>query len=185
MENEIIVASGLPRAGTSLLMQIIGSLGFEMVTDEKRQADDHNPRGYYEYSPVKALCRDNSFLPECRGKAIKIVAPLLSCLDPELAYRIIFIERDLEEIMASQYRMLNKVRDAHYEAIMKVFENDLIRFRQHLGQLPYCHVLYVQHRGLILNPRNTVMQIGEFLGIPDPPEQTLNCVDSGLYRNRS
>jgi hypothetical protein len=184
MENEILIASGLPRSGTSLLMQIFGSLGFELVIDEGRQADDHNPKGYYEYGPVKALCRDNSFLSDCRGKAIKIVAPLLSCLDAELAYRIVFIERDMQEIMASQYRMLNKTKDAQYDAIMKVFERDLGSIRQKLRQMPRCEVIYVQHRELIRQAGETIRQISSFLGIPDPPEAALNCVDESLYRNR-
>src|SRR5947209_5003034 len=109
MAPEIIVVSGLPRSGTSLMMQMLANGGVEVVTDGVRAADADNPRGYYEFEPVKAIRRDASWLPATRGKAFKMVSQLLYHLPPGEAYRILFMERDLEETLLSQEKMLARL----------------------------------------------------------------------------
>src|SRR5215510_7392515 len=102
MGAEIIIVSGLPRSGTSLMMQMLDNGGLEVVTDHIRTADTDNPKGYYEFERVKKIKRDRSWLPETRGKAFKMVSQLLYDLPPTETYRILFMERDLEETLASQ-----------------------------------------------------------------------------------
>src|SRR5579864_8247467 len=106
MDAEIIIVSGLPRSGTSLMMQMLDNGGVEVVTDNVRTADTDNPRGYYEFEQVKTIKRDTSWLPATRGRAFKMVSQLLYDLPPSEAYRIIFMERDLEETLLSQEKML-------------------------------------------------------------------------------
>src|SRR5437763_1790519 len=98
MESAIIIVSGLPRSGTSLMMQMLDNGGVEVVTDNIRTADTDNPRGYYELEKVKKIKEDVSWLPGARGKAFKMVSQLLYDLPPTERYRIIFMERDLDEM---------------------------------------------------------------------------------------
>src|ERR1700676_4693559 len=109
MDQGIVIVSGLPRSGTSLMMQMLENGGVAVVTDGIRSADTDNPRGYYEFEPVKTIRRDASWLPAMRGKALKIVSPLLYDLPPSETYRIVFMERDLEETLLSQERMLTRL----------------------------------------------------------------------------
>src|SRR5436190_8775031 len=109
MTAEIIVVSGLPRSGTSLMMQLLDAGGVEVVTDNLRSADADNPRGYYEFEKVKQVKRDASWLPGVRGKAVKMVSQLLLDLPPTERYRVVFMERDFEEMLDSQERMLRRL----------------------------------------------------------------------------
>ena len=109
MENEIIIVSGLPRSGTSLMMQMLDNGGIEVVTDNVRTADTDNPRGYYEFEQVKKIKEDVSWLPGTRGKAFKMVSQLLYELPASEKYRVIFMERDLDEMIRSQEKMLARL----------------------------------------------------------------------------
>ena len=104
--NRLIVVTGLPRSGTSMLMQMLAAGGVGVLSDGLRAADEDNPRGYLEFEPVKNLLKDSKWLFEARGKAVKIVAPLLAALPPGLPCRVILCERDLDEVLDSQERML-------------------------------------------------------------------------------
>src|SRR5438132_2761602 len=109
MNSEIIIVSGLPRSGTSLLMQMLDNGGVEVVTDNLRAADTDNPKGYYEFEQVKKIKQDASWLPATRGKAFKMVSQLLYDLPPTETYRIIFMERDPDEMLLSQEKMLARL----------------------------------------------------------------------------
>src|SRR5439155_309570 len=101
MSSEIIIVSGLPRSGTSLMMQMLENGGVEVVTDNIRAADTDNPRGYYEFEPVKKIKQDISWLPGTRGKVFKMVSQLLYHLPSGEQYRVVFMERDLDEMLVS------------------------------------------------------------------------------------
>src|SRR5215469_786300 len=109
MSSEIIIVSGLPRSGTSLMMQMLENGGVEVVKDEVRTADTDNPRGYYEFERVKKIKQDTSWLPGTRGKAFKMVSQLLYDLPPSERYRVLFMERDLDEMLLSQEKMLTRL----------------------------------------------------------------------------
>src|SRR5215510_8114285 len=108
MDSDIIVVSGLPRSGTSLMMQMLDSGGVEVVTDNIRAADTDNPRGYHEFEKVKRIKHDASWLPGTRGKVFKMISQLLYDLPPGENYRIIFMDRDLDEVLRSQEKMLER-----------------------------------------------------------------------------
>ena len=109
MENEIVIVSGLPRSGTSLMMQMLDRGGLAVVTDHVRSPDTDNPRGYYELEQVKRIKEDVSWLPATRGKAFKMVSQLLYELPANESYRVIFMERDLDEMILSQEKMLARL----------------------------------------------------------------------------
>src|SRR5580692_4579151 len=99
MHSDIIIVSGLPRSGTSVMMQMLDHGGVEVVTDHVRTADTDNPKGYYELEKVKKVKADATWLPATRGKAFKMVSQLLYDLPPGEKYCILFMERNLEEVL--------------------------------------------------------------------------------------
>ena len=109
LTSEIIIVSGLPRSGTSLMMQMLHQGGIPVVTDEIRTADTDNPRGYYEFERVKKTKEDSSWLPDARGKVVKMVSSLLYDLPATEAYRIVFMRRDIDEMLESQEKMLARL----------------------------------------------------------------------------
>ena len=109
MDSTIIIVSGLPRSGTSLMMQMLQNGGVGVLTDNIRAADDDNPRGYYELDRVKTISHDASWLPDAHGKAFKAVSLLLYDLPASERYRIILMDRDLDEVLHSQETMLKRL----------------------------------------------------------------------------
>ena len=102
----ITVVSGLPRSGTSLMMQLLSAAGRAALTDGKRDDDEDNPLGYFELEQARELAKDASWIPQARGKVVKIVAQLLPFLPPGQHYNVVFMERNMAEVIASQNAML-------------------------------------------------------------------------------
>jgi hypothetical protein len=186
MDSAIIIVSGLPRSGTSLMMQMLDYGGVEVVTDHIRTADTDNPRGYYELEKVKKIKHDASWLPSARGKAIKMVSQLLYDLPPEEQYRIIFMERDLEEVLASQEKMLRRLGRpaAPHEQIKRSFTIHLDRLHQWLqGQLHF-EMLRVRYADVVQRPAAEAARVNQFLDGVGNVDRMVQAVDPSLYRNR-
>jgi len=185
----IVLVTGLPRSGTSLMMQLLAAAGFPILKDDIRAADTHNPRGYFEYTPVKRLHLDNSWLPTAAGKAVKVVSPLLGFLPTNLAYRAILVERSLTEVVDSQAEMLRCSRKELTlppgrlkQALKEQQEVALARFSQN----PQASLLRVCFRDVFDRPEKVMTEIFKFVGYPMPRlESLVDVVDSRLYRNRS
>jgi Sulfotransferase domain len=186
MDAEIIIVSGLPRSGTSLMMQMLASGGLETVTDNIRAADTDNPRGYYELEKVKKIKDDASWLPGTRGKAFKMVSQLLFDLPPSERYRIIFMERDLDEMLVSQEVMLQRRNHepAPRDEIKRAFMKHLERLRDWLVEQPNMDVLYVRYADLIDRPEEQAGRVSEFLRGKADAKAMAAAVDPALYRNR-
>jgi hypothetical protein len=186
MGPEIIIVSGLPRSGTSLMMQMLDNGGVAVVTDHVRTADTDNPKGYYEFEPVKRIKRDTSWLPATRGKAFKMVSQLLYDLLPGEAYRILFMERDLDEVLLSQEKMLRRLgREAAPRADMKrAYELHLARLHDWLPRQANMAVLRVRYNDLVERPRAEAERVRDFLGGKPDVDAMVNTVDPALYRNR-
>jgi hypothetical protein len=184
--SQIIVVSGLPRSGTSLMMQMLESGGIEVVTDEVRSADEDNPRGYYELEKVKSVRADASWLPGVRGQAMKMVSQLLYDLPPSERYRVIFMERDLEEVLTSQEKMLQRLgRPAAPRAEMtRSYQLHLERLHQWLAQQPNIELLRVSYNDLIEQPERQANRVCAFLGGKANAAGMARTVDRSLYRNR-
>jgi predicted AlkP superfamily phosphohydrolase/phosphomutase/tetratricopeptide (TPR) repeat protein len=168
--EEVVVISGLPRSGTSMLMQMVTAGGVPALTDGQREADEDNPRGYFEYEPVKQLLRSHDWFPEARNKAVKIVAPLLVGLPPGVPCRVIFIDRNLEEILASQREMLRRhgkagEDDPARHARLKVhYGQTVLRVKKFLEQRGRTHVLRLHRDAILADPRTAAESINRFLG---------------------
>jgi hypothetical protein len=187
MTAEIIVVSGLPRSGTSLMMQMLDAGGVEVVTDHVRTADADNPRGYYEYEKVKQVKRDATWLPEVRGKAVKMVSQLLLDLPPTERYRVVFMERDFAEMLDSQERMLKRLgrEAAPREKIIPAFTAHLERVHDWLQKQAHIATLRVRYKALVERPQSEAARVNEFLGGRLDVVRAASAVDPSLYRNRT
>jgi hypothetical protein len=192
MAWEIIIVSGLPRSGTSLMMQMLEHGGITVVADHLRAADVDNPRGYYEFERVKKIKQDASWLPESRGKAVKMVSQLLYDLPAGERYRIIFMQRDLDEVLLSQEKMLQRLgRSAAPRGPMKeAFQVHLEKLQAWLRQQSNMAVLDVSYNDLLQQPQAEARRVGDFLGSglaggPPDVEKMAQAVDRSLYRNRA
>ena len=190
MNEEIIVVSGLPRSGTSLLMQMLAAGGVPVLSDGARRADEDNPRGYHEFERVKALPRgDTAWLPEARGKAVKVITALLPWLPPTERYRVLLVERAIPELLASQRAMLARrgepLPDAAGEAALAAhFAAHLAETRAWLAAQPHMATLAVAHRDLLRDPAPPVATLNAFLGGHLDEAAMRAVVDPRLYRNR-
>ena len=187
-DKPIIIVSGLPRSGTSMMMKMLAEGGLQVVTDEVRRADNDNPNGYFEFETVKNLPDGNfAWLQEAGGKVVKVISSLLEYLPSEHSYKVLFMERDLREILASQKKMLlhrnepSKLDDAEME----------LQFRKHLAAIKAWlvrqvnfEVLYVNFNWLIADPKTICDQISDFIDTPLNTERMLSVPSEKLYRNR-
>jgi hypothetical protein len=186
----IITVTGLPRSGTSMLMKMLEAGGIEIVSDGMRTADNDNPKGYYELEKVKQLDKgsDKSWLKEFRGQAIKIVTYFLNQLPDSNLYKVIFIERNLDEVMASQNKMLvnrkKPVDSVDEKKMIQNFEGHLWKVKNVVLNKPWFEVLYINHREMLTNPREQAQKINRFLGGRLNEEKMSCVVDPKLYRNR-
>jgi Sulfotransferase domain len=186
--NFVTIVSGLPRSGTSLMMQMLQAGGMHLLTDGLRAPDNHNPRGYFEHESVKQGRNDLSWLNEARGKAVKVIHLLLPHLPTDRDYRVIFMLRDLQEVIVSQRVMLTQqgrpaatLTDA---ALAGVFEKQLATARQWLAGKPNFRVLYVNYRDVIGRPSEVAGEINQFLTGNLRVADMAAAVEPALYRQR-
>jgi hypothetical protein len=183
----IIIVSGLPRSGTSLMMQMLKAGGLEILSDGNREADPDNPKGYLEYQPVKSLRRDNSWLKIAAGKAVKVISVLLPYLLPDLSYKIILMKRPMAEIIASQQKMLARLgkrgSPASLETLTDLFARQSVQTEQWLQAQRHVALLTVQYRDAVLKPEDTALAVSRFLDIPLDIPAMCRVVDPNLYRN--
>ena len=184
----VTIVSGLPRSGTSLVMQMLAAGGMPVLTDGQRAADLHNPRGYFELEAVKHARTDLSWLASASGKAVKVIHLLLPHLPVDREYRVIFMQRDIVEVIASQRAMLQQqgrpAANLPDSKLAELFGNQLSQVRQWLAQNPNFRVLYLQHREVIEMPVTAAQQIARFLDSGLHPAPMAAAVQPGLYRQR-
>lgn len=188
----IVVVSGLPRSGTSMAMKMLHAGGLEVVTDGLRQADESNPKGYFELEAVKELDKEGSttWLHDARGKAVKIISFLLTFLPEEHDYRVVFMQRDLHEVLASQNKMLVQRAERpgtpeEDERMRRHYEKHLAKVHRFLASRRCFTVLPVNYRRALEHPRDEAGRINEFLGGGLDIDKMAAVGDPALYRNRS
>lgn len=188
-EKELVVVSGLPRSGTSMMMKMLEAGGIPPLQDNIRTADEDNPKGYYEFERVKKLPDDTAWMPEAVGKAVKIIALLLTKLPLKgYRYKVLFMRRDIEEIMKSQKQMLIR----RGESPDKISDEEMITtYNRHLSEVlgfleanSCFSVFFVNYNDLMRDPEDWVPRIAAFLGKEMDLEAMRAVVDPNLYRNR-
>jgi tetratricopeptide (TPR) repeat protein len=193
IENNILgnitVVSGLPRSGTSMMMQMLQAGGLEPLTDDVRKGDVNNPKGYLEYEKVKKLHLDNSWLKEADNKVVKIVSPLLMSLPPQFNYKVVFMLRGMEEIIYSQQKMLGKstesLKNAYPVSIVSAFTKQLEKADIWMKSQPNLRYIYVRYSDVLKNPREQAEIINSFFENELDEDKMVSAIDSSLYRNKS
>lgn len=184
----LTIVTGLPRSGTSMLMQMLAAGGMTPCSDGLRTADESNPQGYWEHDRVKRLATDAAWLLDVEGDAIKIVAPLLRFLPAPLACRVIWIDRDLDEVLASQQKMIAlagaRGADLPADRLKQAVTQQLEGARAWLAARPATPVLTLAHRQVIDDPAAAAEQIERFLGLGLDSTAMAAAVSPELYRNR-
>jgi len=213
VRKPVVVVSGLPRSGTSLMMSMLAAAGLPVVTDERRAPDEDNPRGYFEIDRVKQLPTDAQWLWQEGGRAIKIIYRLLPWVPATLPCRIVFMERDLDEVIRSQQAMLRRqgapeLSEAGRQQLVRSYERELAQVRARLAATPAWKTLFVPHAALVAEPSDgpeaATMSLAPPVAALVPAERLLWCravaehvgapssavarmeavVDGRLYRNR-
>jgi hypothetical protein len=184
----ITIVSGLPRSGTSLMMQMLAAGGMPILSDGERQADVDNPRGYLEWERIKQLPKDPACIAEAEGKAVKAISQLLLSLPSGHDYRIIFMHRPLPEVMASQDEMLRRRGTSDLSV-----DNSLVAqaFTHHLCQVdvwfkskPNVAVSRVPYHDVLCKPKEAAESVANFLEVPLDVDAMAQQVDEALYRQR-
>ncbi|WP_081990222.1 alkaline phosphatase family protein [Psychroserpens sp. Hel_I_66] len=183
-DNQIVIVSGLPRSGTSLMMQMLQKGGLDILTDSNRKADVSNPKGYLEYDPVMALHKDNSWLDKAQNKSLKVVAPLLKFLDPKYRYKVIFMTRDLNEVVKSQQKMIGRDTENLPIKLFQAYEKHLKQVEVWKKKEPGVELIYIDYKDAINNTQNTVKKIKSFVGKDLDENAMESSVDKSLYRNK-
>jgi hypothetical protein len=186
----LIVVSGLPRSGTSMMMKMLEAGGVPIWSDQERGADIDNPKGYFELERIKDLEKetDKSYLREGRGKAVKAISFLIKELPDDNDYRVIFMRRDLDEVIASQEKMIARLdqgdTSADPEALKEAYRNDIVRTRLLCKKRPNFELIEVSYRSAIEDPATTSCAVNAFLGGHLDEAAMREAVDASLYRNR-
>ncbi|HLW88670.1 MAG TPA: sulfotransferase domain-containing protein [Terriglobales bacterium] len=182
----ITIVTGLPRTGTSLMMQMLAAGGMVLLTDLERKPDADNPRGYCEWEPAKLLPKQPERIDEAEGKAVKIISQLLLSLPEGRNYRIIFMQRSLAEVLASQDEMLRRRGSSDvvdHDAMAAAFEAHLQQVNSWLRRkdIPVCPLRY---RNVLQDPPRSAQTVTDFLSLDLNVEAMAQQVDLSLYRNR-
>jgi len=184
----ITIVSGLPRSGTSLMMQMLAAGGLAILSDGERKADTDNPRGYLEWERIKQLPKEPSLIAEAEGKVVKIITQLLLSLPDCHEYRVVLMQRPLPEVLKSQDEMLRRrgtfEANADNSTIEEAFQRHLIEVNRWLNGKPNVQVLRVHYHRALREPKATAEAVSEFLKVTLDTEAMTREVDSNLYRNR-
>jgi len=188
-KQKIIIVSGLPRSGTSMMMKMLGEGGLPIFTDEERQADEDNPNGYFELEASKKLKGgDVRWIYETQGKVVKVISYLLEFLPDEFDYDVVFMEREIQEILASQKKMLQRRNEANAisdEDMESQFHEHLKALKYWIARKPNMRVLYVKYSEMVDSADKLCPFLAEFLERPLNVEAMSAVPNQALYRNRS
>jgi len=184
----VTVVSGLPRSGTSMMMRMLAAGGIEPLVDHERAPDTDNPLGYYEFQRVKTLRQDSSWVAQARGKALKVIYKLVYDLPADISYRIVFLERDLDEVLASQEAMMRRSGldpdQIGHEVLIKLFQAEIFAFRRWAEAQANVRIFYANHARVIADPKKAAQEIAQFLGLPMDTAAMAEVVTPELHRNR-
>ncbi len=185
----VIVVSGLPRSGTSMMMKMLAEGGLPVLTDAIRAADEDNPNGYFELEVVKQLSEGKrDWLAGADGKLVKVISALLEHLPPENHYKVLFMERQIAEILASQRKMLarrNETSSVSDEEMEAQFREHLKVIKYWLARQPNMEVMYIDYNRMMADPDQYLQKIAAFVGLPLDIEKMRSVPNEQLYRNRA
>jgi hypothetical protein len=184
----ITIVSGLPRSGTSLMMQMLVAGGMSPLTDGERVADTDNPRGYYEWEPIKKLSQDPNCIDQAEGKVVKVISQLLFALPSARDYQIVFLDRPLPEVVASQTEMIRRRGTTGAAlgplALIAGLQAHLNQVSSLLERRSEIRVLRMPYHDVLGDPKKTAEKLQRFLQQSLDIDSMERQVDQSLYRQR-
>jgi len=184
----ITIVSGLPRSGTSMMMQMLEAGGMVILTDHIRKADEDNPRGYYELEKVKKIKEDASWLKDAYGKAFKMVSALLYSLPQEHQYKVIFMRRNLEEMLRSQKVMLQRLgkkgADLSDEDLIQKLQEHLMDVERWVGSQQNMQVVHIEYSRALKDPKGSAEMVNRLLDGRIDVDKMVAVIDPSLYNQR-
>jgi len=187
-QRPITIVAGLPRSGTSLMMQMLDAGGMPVLTDQIRQPDDDNPRGYYEFEAVKTVKEEPAWLERAPGHAVKMVYRLLYDLPGGYTYQAVFTRRKLEEVIASQETMLRRngkgADGLKEEQLVDIYRRQLLQFDAWIEGRPNFSVLYVDHHEVLNDTERVARDVNQFLGGDLDVAAMIRVPDRSLHRQK-
>jgi hypothetical protein len=188
----ITIVSGLPRSGTSLMMQMLEAGGMAVLSDGERKADTDNPKGYLEWERIKQLPKDPSVIAEAEGKVVKVISQLVLSLPAGHEYRIVFMQRPLPEVLKSQDEMLRRrgnadsvaSSSAETYAIEEAFQKHLLEMNKWVEGKENMQMMKVHYHRVLRESRPVAEEVKAFLQGPLDIDAMVKQVDESLYRNR-
>jgi LPS sulfotransferase NodH len=186
----VVVVSGLPRSGTSMMMKMLEAGGQEILTDNLREADANNPKGYYEFERVKDMKDgDLAWLSDAKGKVVKIVTGLITFLPAAYNYKVIFMQRDITEVLSSQKKMLGRLGKGDDnipdDQMAKIYQEHLKQVRAWLFKQANMEVLYVNYNAMVADPVESLHKVNALLGSDMDVSTMAAVMDRELYRERN
>ena len=190
MDETITIVSGLPRSGTSMMMRALEAGGIPVLVDGLREADEDNPRGYYELEQVKKIAQDQarSWLDAAPGKAVKLIARLLTELPVGPRYKVLFMRRELDEVLKSQKKMLERRGEPmgpDDDEMRRLLLGHVLETEDWLRTRPDIAVLFVSYNRMVAEPRPQAERIARFLEGRVDVTKMVEVVDQALYRQRA
>jgi hypothetical protein len=186
--DDVTIVTGLPRSGTSMMMRMLEAGGLPVLTDRVRTADEDNPEGYYEFERVKQIEEDQAWLDHAQGRSVKMVSALLEHLPPAYHYKVVFMRREMGEILASQRKMLERLGESHGEVddatMARLFAQHLAKVTAWLERQPNVDVLYVSYNDVLADPRTQAQRLNRFFDGELDVAAMADVVEPELYRNR-
>ena len=186
----ITIVSGYPRSGTSLMMQLLEAGGLPVLRDDNyRPADERNPRGYYEIKDALSLGGEgqtSDWVAGAQGKAVKVIAYQLRFLPPEFEYRVVFMRRRIDEVLASsgKFSLLREDSPLSEREKILAFKTEYVLYEAWLMKQPHLPALFVNYGDLMDCPGPPVVRIRDFIGLPLDASLMIAAIDPALYRNR-
>ena len=187
MTKPITVVSGLPRSGTSMMMRALEAGGLPVLADGLREPDEDNPHGYYELEQVKRTVKDPSWISEARGKVVKVIARLLVDLPAGERFKVVFMRRDLDEVLRSQRKMLERRGEPDGppdEEMRRLLLGHVIETEDWLRTRPDMETLFVSYNRMVSEPRQQAERLNRFFDQQLDLERMVAAVDASLYRQR-
>jgi hypothetical protein len=170
-----------------MMMRMLEMGGLPVLTDHVRTADDDNPNGYYEFEAVKQTKEDDSWLQDSEGKAVKMVYRLLYDLPKDRSYKVLFMRRKMEEVLASQKVMLQRhgmADGVSEEQMAALFKAEIDSFYKWLAAQRHIELIDVDYNRMQQDTRGEVARVNQFLGGTLDEQAMARVVDQSLYRNR-
>jgi len=184
----ITIVSGLPRSGTSLMMQMLVAGGMIALSDGERKPDTDNPKGYLEWERIKQLPKEPGLIAEAEGKVVKVISQLILSLPDNYEYKIVFMQRPMPEILKSQEEMLKRrgtyAPNGNTSTMEQAFQRHLIEVNKWLAAKENTEVLRVHYHRVLREPQALAEDVATFLGVPLDIRAMVGQVDGSLYRNR-